>query len=506
MTELLTRTLEAGKSEASISMPLVAPPTQRVALRTWGALAVLCLGAFVVVLDTTIVNIAIPNIMTGLHASLDQVLWVLNAYTLVYAALLITGGRLGDLYGPRRLLIVGVVVFAGASIGCALAPSAGILIAARVLQGVGGALMTPQTLAMISMIMPANRRGPAIGLWSGSAGLAAAVGPSLGGVLVTTAGWRWVFLVNVPFGIAAIAGAYALLPGVVPGRRHRLDFGGIALATLGLLAVVFGVVEGQRFAWSTITGPVTIPAVLAAGVVLLAGFVFWERGQPEPLMPPKLFAARSFAVSAWVVFVFQTVMLALVVVASLFFQSALRMTALDAGLALAPMPLTFMLVGPLAGRLADRVDIKFILMGAMLVAAGGVGWLMASVSTAATSATFIPALVVTGAGLGCGFAVVMTVGMRGIGPQFAGAAAGVLNTFRQVGGAMGAAIAVALLQSRLSLVGPAQIAAHHLDYANSFVGAFKATLVVPALLLLLAAASCLLLRPQTPPSRLPLNR
>jgi MFS family permease len=182
------------------------------------------------------------------------------------------------------------------------------------------------------------------------------------------------------------------------------------------------------------------------------------------------------------------------------------MTALDAGIALAPMPLTFMLVGPLAGRLADRVDIKFILMGAMLVAAGGVGWLMASVSTAATSATFIPALVVTGAGLGCGFAVVMTVGMRGIGPQFAGAAAGVLNTFRQVGGTMGGAIAVALLQSRLSLVGPAQIAAHHLDYANSFVGAFRSTLVVPALLLLLAAASCLLLRRQTPPGRLPLNR
>ncbi len=495
MAELSTRSIEAARNRVAV----VAPPQQQLSARTWAALAILCLGAFLVVLDTTIVNIAIPSIMTGLHSSLDQVLWVLNAYTLVYAALLITGGRLGDLYGPRRLLIVGILVFGGASVACALAPSAGILVTARVLQGVGGALMTPQTLAMIPAIVPANRRGRAIGLWSGSAGLAAAVGPSLGGVLVTTAGWRWVFLVNVPVGIIAIAGSYALLPGVVPGRRHRLDLGGIVLASLGLLAVVFGLVEGQRYAWGTITGPITIPFVMAAGVLFLAAFVVWERRQPEPLLPAALFASRSFTVSAWVILVIQTVMLAFIVVAGLFFQSALRMTALDAGLALAPMPLTLMLVAPLAGRLAERVDIKFILMGAMLVAASGVGWLIASVSTMATSATFIPALVVTGAGLGCGFAVVMTVGMRGITPQVTGAASGVLNTFRQVGGAMGGAIAVALLQSRLSLIGPAQVAAHNIGYANAFVGAFRAALVVPVLLLLLAALSCVLLKPRTAP-------
>lgn len=493
MAELSTRPIEAAREEVVV----VAPPQQQVSARTWAALAVLCLGAFLVVLDTTIVNIAIPNIITGLHSSLDHVLWVLNAYTLVYAALLITGGRLGDLYGPRRLLIAGIVVFGAASVACAVAPSAGILIAARVLQGVGGALMTPQTLAMIPAIVPPNRRGRAIGLWSGSAGLAAAVGPSLGGVLVTTAGWRWVFLVNVPAGIIAIAGAYALLPGVVPGRRHRLDIGGIVLASVGLAAVVFGLVEGQRYAWGTITGPITIPAVMAAGAVSLAAFVVWERRQPEPLLPPALFASRSFTVSAWVILVIQTVMLAFIVVAGLCFQSALRMTALDAGIALAPMPLTLMLVAPLAGRLAERVDVKFILMGAMLVAASGVGWIVSSVSTMATSVTFIPALVVTGAGLGCGFAVVMTVGMRGIAPQFAGAASGVLNTFRQVGGAMGGAIAVALLQSRLSLIGPAQVAGHNVGYANTFVGAFRAALVVPVLLLLLAALSCLLLKPGT---------
>ncbi|HEV2217345.1 MAG TPA: MFS transporter, partial [Candidatus Dormibacteraeota bacterium] len=160
MAELSTRSIEAARNRVAV----VAPPQQQLSARTWAALAILCLGAFLVVLDTTIVNIAIPSIMTGLHSSLDQVLWVLNAYTLVYAALLITGGRLGDLYGPRRLLIVGILVFGGASVACALAPSAGILVTARVLQGVGGALMTPQTLAMIPAIVPANRRGRAIGL------------------------------------------------------------------------------------------------------------------------------------------------------------------------------------------------------------------------------------------------------------------------------------------------------------------------------------------------------
>src|SRR5579859_7682687 len=242
MAELSTRSIEAARHEVVV----VAPHQQQVSVRTWAALAILCLGAFLVVLDTTIVNIAIPSIMTGLHSSLDQVLWVLNAYTLVYAALLITGGRLGDLYGPRRLLIAGILVFGGASVACALAPSAGILIAARVLQGVGGALMTPQTLAMIPAIVPANRRGRAIGLWSGSAGLAAAVGPSLGGVLVTTAGWRWVFLVNVPVGAIVIAGAVAALRAVVARRRHGGGDGGSVLAGEAVLGVVRLNVQGQR--------------------------------------------------------------------------------------------------------------------------------------------------------------------------------------------------------------------------------------------------------------------
>lgn len=314
-----------------------------IAPRTWAALGVLCLGAFVVVLDTTIANIALPAIMSGLQSGLDQVLWVLNAYMLVYAALLITGGRLGDLYGPRRMMVLGVLTFVGASIACALAQSTGQLIAARVVQGIGGALLTPQTLAFIPLIVPPQRRGAAIGIWSGSAGLAGAVGPSLGGLLVTSADWRAIFLVNVPLGLLIVAGALWLLPAHNPSREHRVDLGGIGLASAGLFAIVFAVVEGERYAWGTIAGPLSIPIVAAIGIVLLVAFVVWEARQPEPLVPLGLFANRNFAISALVIVVFQLVMLSLVVVASIYFQSVLHLSALYAGLALVPMPIAVMM-------------------------------------------------------------------------------------------------------------------------------------------------------------------
>src|SRR5215467_3488961 len=294
-----------------------------IGVRRWAALGVLCLGAFLVVLDTTIVNIAIPNILFSLRLSLDEALWTLNAYTLVYAALLITGGRLGDLFGPRRMLVVGIMLFVVASIACSISQTATELIAARVAQAIGGALLTPQTLAMIPMIFPQQRRGTAIGLWSGAAGLGAAVGPTLGGLLVSIIGWRAIFLVNVPLGVLAIAGAYLLLPAASPRRAHRIDVGGILLATAGLFAIVFALVEGQRFGWGTITGPLTIAEVAAGGALLLVVFLLWEARQPEPLVPLGLFANRNFALSTWVIAVFQAVTLSFVIAASLYFQVGL---------------------------------------------------------------------------------------------------------------------------------------------------------------------------------------
>ena len=467
-----------------------------IGVRRWAALGVLCLGAFLVVLDTTIVNIAIPNILSSLRLSLDEVLWTLNAYTLVYAALLITGGRLGDLFGPRRMLVVGITLFVAASISCSVSQTAAELIGARVAQAIGGALLTPQTLAMIPMVFPQQRRGAAIGLWSGAAGLAAAVGPTLGGLLVSTAGWRAIFLFNVPLGVLAIAGAYSLHPATSPRRSHRIDVGGILLATAGLFAIVFAMVEGQRYRWSTISGPLTIPEVAAGGALLLVVFLLWERRQPEPLVPFGLFADRNFALSTWVIAVFQVVTLSFIVVFALYFQAGLGMSALEAGIALVPAPLAIMLVSPIAGRLTDRINPKLILMVGLTVGAVGLTWVIGIASAVASPQTFVLPLVVVGGGLGCGFAVVMTLGMRGAPPHLAGAASGVLNTSRQVGAAIGGAIAAALLESQLGSAPLSAAAASSATGAASFSSAVQPTLAVPVVLLVLAGLSCTWIRQQ----------
>ena len=466
-------TKTAPKQEAAISP------------RSWMALAVLCLGAFVAVLDSTIVNVAIPNMMGSLHAGLDEILWVLNGYMVVYAALLITGGRLGDLYGPRRLFVIGIAVFAGASLACFAAQSAAELIAFRVLQGVGGALLTPQTLALIPAVMPAQRRGAAIGIWSGSAALGGVAGPTVGGLLVTSFGWRAIFLVNIPLGVLAIAGALLLLPLFTPGRSHRLDAVGILLASAGLFAVVFGLVEGQRYNWGSIAGPLSVPMVVGIGVLLLAGFLMWELHEEEPLLPLALFRNQNFALSAWVVASFQIVIVTLVVANSLFFQTVLDLSPVAAGVAMVPTSLGIVLVGPIAGRLSDRVDPKFILVAGLMVAAGGVAWLTPIVSVSAGAASFVLPLLVIGCGLGCVFAVIMTLGMRGVADRYRGAASGVLNTCRQVGGALGAAITAAVLQSHLasgSHLGSSAGAAYRL----SFVSGLRVTLAVMVVVLVTA--------------------
>src|SRR3979409_849326 len=239
----------------------------------WLVLVVLCTGFFMILLDTTIVNVAIPAMSAGLNTTLDQILWVLNAYILVYAVLLITSGRLGDLYGQRNLFALGLAVFTVASALCGFAQDANQLIAARVLQGVGAALLTPQTLAILTTLFPPERRGAAFGIWAGVAGLATLAGPTIGGAIVTYIDWRWIFFVNVPIGIAALVATFVLVPDLRPGRRHGWDFLGTILATSGLFGVIFGLIEGERFNWGQIGSTViTIPEVIGVGDLLSGRF------------------------------------------------------------------------------------------------------------------------------------------------------------------------------------------------------------------------------------------
>lgn len=421
----------------------------------WAVLTVLCMGFFMVLLDITIVNIAIPSMIDSLKAGLDQVLWVLNAYTLTYAVLLITAGRLGDRFGQRTLFAIGLAVFTAASAACGLARDPDQLITARVFQAVGGALLTPQTLAILTTIFPPERRGAAFGVWGGIAGLATITGPVLGGVIVTYLDWRWVFYVNVPVGIAALVLSFLVIPDLRPGRSAGVEPVGVILTSLGLLAITFGLIEGQRYDWGTVRTiaglPITITEMLVAGGILLVLFFLWDATRTSPLVPIALFRDRNYSLMNWVGATVSFGMIGLFLPLTIYLQSALGYSALRAGLTMLPMSLVSMPVAPIAGRLADRLGGKYVLLVGLSLFALGMGWVDWRAGIDSTWVTFLPGLLVAGLGIGCTFAPLATVAMRNIRPQLAGAASGVMNTTRQVGGAIGSAVVGAVLQNRLAV-------------------------------------------------------
>jgi EmrB/QacA subfamily drug resistance transporter len=417
----------------------------------WAILVVVSLGFFMTLLDLTIVNIAIPNMIDKLHASLDDVLWVLNAYALVLAVLVITAGRLGDLIGTRTMFVYGIAVFTAASAACGLAPGPGWLIAFRAVQGLGAAMLMPQTLAIVTMTFPPERRGAAFGIWGAVAGLATIAGPTLGGLLVTAFDWRWIFFVNLPIGVAVLALTFVIVPDLRPGRRHQLDFLGVALASSALFAICYGLVEGQRYDWGTITGFLSIPLIIAVGVVLLFVFVLEEklRQNGEPLIPFALFRNRNFTLMNWVSFTLSIGMLGIFLPFTIYLQSALGFSALKAGLTMAPSSVVMIAVAPFMGRLTDKIGGKYILVSGLSLFAIGMGWAVLTATPTSTWRDFLAPLIVAGAGMGGTFAPLTTVAMRRVDPRMAGAASGTLNTARQVGSVIGTATVGALLENRL---------------------------------------------------------
>jgi EmrB/QacA subfamily drug resistance transporter len=418
----------------------------------WAVLMVVSLGFFMTLLDLTIVNIAIPDMITRLHASLDDILWVINAYALVLAVLVITAGRLGDLIGPRVLFTAGIAVFTLASAACGLSPSPGWLIGFRAVQGLGAAMLMPQTLTIITNTFPPERRGAAFGVWGAVAGVATIAGPTLGGLLVTAFDWRWIFFVNLPFGVIVLVLSGIIIPDLKLGRRHRLDIPGVLLASAGLLAICYGLVEGQKYSWGKITSFISIPLVLGVGVVLLAAFLLVQRltQDREPLVPFALFRDRNYSVTNWVSGVLAIGMMGIFLPFTIYLQSVLGFSALKAGLTMAPASLLSMFVAPVAGRLTDKIGGKYILMTGLILFGTGMGWMALIAQPDSSWYSFVPALVVAGFGMGCIFAPLITVAMRNIEPRMAGAASGVLNTVRQVGLVIGTAAVGALLQNRLA--------------------------------------------------------
>ncbi len=513
-------------------MTAIAAPARRG--NPWVILIVLSLGFFMTLLDLTIVNIAIPNMITKLHASLDDVLWVINAYALVLAVLLITFGRLGDLLGQRTVFFAGVALFTLASAACGLAPSPGYLIAFRAVQGLGAAMLMPQTLAILTMVFPADRRGAAFGIWGAVAGVATVAGPTLGGLLVTAFDWRYIFFINVPIGALVLVLTVILIPDLRTGRRHNFDISGVALASLSLLAICYALVEGQKYDWGTITSFISIPLLLAVGVVLLGLFLYLQgrRQDSEPLVPFVLFKDRNYSLMNMVSGFIAIGMLGIFLPFSIYLQSVLGFSALKAGLTMAPASVVSMFVAPVAGRMSDRIGGKYILMAGLLLFAGGMGSIALIAQANSEWYAFLAPQIVAGIGIGCVFAPMTTIAMRNVNPMMAGAASGVFNTTRQVGTVIGTAGIGALLQNRLiagftsqvqqrgaslpaaardKLITGFQAAAKGglevgsgkragglagTIFTHGFVDAMRPTILVPILFLVAGAISCLFIRQQ----------
>ena len=282
---------------SSTPTPATADPSKHDEIRAWPALWSLVIGFFMILVDSTIVSVATPAIMEGLDAGIDSVIWVTSAYLLAYAVPLLVTGRLGDRFGPKRIYLVGLVVFTLSSAWCGLSGTVEALILARVLQGLGAALMTPQTMSVITRIFPPERRGAAMGLWGSVAGVATLVGPVLGGILVDSAGWEWIFFINVPVGIIGFVLASRLVP-TLPTTSHRFDMLGVFLSAAGLFCLVFGIQEGETYNWGTIAGPLSVWSLIITGIVLLVAFVVWQKMNPgEPLVPLRLFRDRNFSLA-----------------------------------------------------------------------------------------------------------------------------------------------------------------------------------------------------------------
>ena len=406
--------------------------TQRA--RTIWTFAITSTALFMVVLDNLVVSTALPVIRTDLGATIEELEWTVNAYTLTFAVFLLTGAALGDRFGRKRMFTVGIAIFTAASAAAALAPSMDWLIAARAVQGVGAALVTPLTLTILSAAVPRERRGMALGAWSGIAGLAVAAGPLVGGAVVDGISWQWIFWLNVPVGLVLLPLATRLAETHGPDRA--LDLTGLGLASLGLLGIVWGLVHGNAEGWTS----TEIVGSLATGAVLLAAFVAWELRAAQPMLPMRLFRSRAFSAANGASLFMYFGMFGSIFLLTQFFQTAQGYSPLEAGLRVLPWTAIPMVVAPIAGALSDRIGGRpFMALGLGLQAIG-LAWIAAVSEPTAGYASFVGPFVLSGIGMGMFFAPVANVVLSAVRPQEEGKASGTNNAIREVGGVLGVAV------------------------------------------------------------------
>ncbi|HJQ46168.1 MAG TPA: MFS transporter [Amycolatopsis sp.] len=437
-------------------------------------LALTALAAGMVMLDMLVVTTALSSIRLSLHASIAELEWTVNAYTLSFAVLLMTFSALGDRFGRRRLFTIGLAVFTAASAACALAPDAGLLIAARAVQGAGSAMIMPLALALLAAAFPAPQRGRVLGLFSGITGLATLAGPLVGGAVVQGLTWQWIFWLNVPIGLAAIPLAVARIP-ESRGPRARLDLGGLILVSLGTLGIVWALVQGTQ-GW----GRPGVAVPLVVGAALAVAFVAWERRAAEPMLPPALFASRTFAAGNAAGFLLFGSIVGAAFFFAQFLQTALHFGPLQAGLALLPWTATLSLVAPVAGARIARVGERPLLVGGLLLQAAGFAWIALIAHPGLAYPMLVPPFVLAGAGVSMAMPAAQSAVLGAVPPVAIGKASGVFSTLRQLGGTFGIVILAAVFAATGGYGSAAEFS-HGFDIAAGTAAALSACAAIAGL-------------------------
>jgi EmrB/QacA subfamily drug resistance transporter len=435
--------------------------------RKWYTLAAVSFGLFMIMLDNTVVNVALPTIQQELDTDLSDLQWIVAGYALTFAALMLTGGKLADAYGRRLIFIVGIVIFTLASLWCGLADSGEVLILARVVQGAGAALMNPATLSIIAATFPPAQRGAAIGIWAGVSALALAIGPLVGGLLTEHLGWNWIFFVNIPVGIAGIVASLLLIDESRDETHVRLDLPGLVTSGVGLFALTYGLIEANAHGWSS---PLILGAFTAA-VVALVAFVLLEKHQRDPMLPLDLFRNRTYTGANTVVLLVALAMFGVFFFVSLYMQDILGFSAVQTGAAFLPMTILIILIAPIAGRTTDRIGSRSLMTIGMLLVSAELLY-FSQLKADSTFWNLLPGLLVGGAGMAMTMTPSAAAATRAVSVDKAGVGAAVLNAFRQVGGSLGIALMGAIM---------AHEAAGRTS-TEAFMDGFERALIVAALI------------------------
>jgi len=411
--------------------------------RRWWALAAMCFALFMIMLDNTVVNVALPSIQRSLHATTSTLEWTVNAYTLTFAVLLVTGGRLGDLFGRRKIFLAGVTIFGVSSAAIGFSPSDTWLVAWRALQGSGSALMMPATLSIITNAFPAQERGKAIGTWAGVSAMALAIGPVVGGFLVESVSWQSIFFLNVPVAIGAVViTLFAVRESRDETVERTVDVPGVLTLTIGLAALVLALVEGNEWGWGS-TRELSMFAVAALG---LTSFVVVELRRRVPMVDFGFFRSRTFAGANIVAFIVSFAMLAMFFFLALYMQNVLGYSPLQAGIRFLPATAMIIVVAPLAGRLADRVGSRPLMTFGLLAVSGSLFW-QSHLTVSSGYATLLPGFVLMGIGMGFVMSPMSLAAMNAVDKAKAGVASGILSMNRMVGGTFGVAVLGAMVST-----------------------------------------------------------